>query len=78
MNEIKLQVDEKNIKTVLHILENLKEGLIENIEAKQAKRKHTAYQPKTKTIIKEQTPALATQSGKYVNPAAYKERLKKR
>lgn len=77
MNEIKLSVDDKNLELVLSILENLKEGLIDNIETNKSKRKHTAYQPKTKQVIHETPPSQSTQSGKYVNPAAYKERLRK-
>ncbi len=81
MQEIKLSIDDKNLDLVMSILNNLKSGLIENIESSKTttmKRKHTAYQPKTNKVIYEETPEQSTQSGKYANPAAYKERLKKK
>ena len=77
MQEIKLSVDDKNLDTILTILNSLKSGLIDNIETTQTKRKHTAYKPKTNQIIYEAPPATSTLSGKYANPSAYKERLRK-
>ena len=79
MNEIKLSVDEKNLKTVMNILQNLKDGLIEKIEttAKASNvRKTTQYQPRTNTIIKEEESGTSDTNGKYINAAAYKDRLK--
>ena len=79
MNEIKLSVDEKNLKTVMNILENLKDGLIEKIETnyKTSKvRRITQYQPKTNTIIREEESGTSDASGKYINAVAYKNRLK--
>ena len=79
MNEIKLSVDDKHLETMLSILENLKSGLISNIEinAKASKSRATQYQPKANRIIKEQDSGVNDSSGKYINPAAYKQRLKK-
>lgn len=78
MNEIKLSVDDKNLETVLTILNNLKTGLIKNIETNgtPAKARHTQYQPKIKTIMKDDDFGTTDSSGKYINPAAYKQRLK--
>ncbi|MCD6190506.1 MAG: hypothetical protein J7K14_03070 [Sulfurimonas sp.] len=79
MNEIKLSVDEKNLKIVMNILENLKDGLIEKIEANSktsSMRRSTQYRPKTNTIIKEEESGTSDTSGKYINAAAYKNRLK--
>ncbi len=81
MNEIKLSVDDKNLETVLTILENLKTGLIVNIQtnAKVSKAKRaTQYQPKTDRIIREEESGTSDTSGKYVNAAAYKDRFKNR
>ena len=81
MNEIKLSVEDKNLEIVMTILQNLKTGLVSNIEtdAKVSKTKrHTQYQPKTNTIIREENSGTADTSGKYINPAAYKQRLKKK
>ena len=79
MNEIKLSVDDKNLQTVLTVLDNLKAGLIEEIQTngKSSTIKSTRYQPKTNTIIREEESGTADRSGKYVNPAVYKQRLKK-
>ncbi|MEN8303617.1 MAG: hypothetical protein ABFQ64_06080 [Campylobacterota bacterium] len=80
MNEIKLSVDDKNLETVMNILENLKYGLIEKLETngKVSKvRRATQYQPKTKTIIREEESGTADTSGKYSSAAAFKERLKR-
>ena len=80
MNEIKLSVDDKNIETVLTILNNLKDGLIDDIQTngKTNKIKTTQYQPKTNSIIREENSGTNDTSGKYVNPSAYKQRLKNR
>ncbi len=81
MNEIKLSVDDKNLETVLTILENLKAGLIVNIQTndKTTKvRRATQYQPKINTIIREEESGTSDTSGKYANAAAYKDRLKNR
>ena len=77
LNEIKLTVDDKNLETLLTILNNLKDGLIENIETSTTK-KTTQYQPKTNKIIKEDESGTNDKSGKYMNPALYKQRLKKK
>lgn len=77
-NEIKLTVDSKNLETVLTILENLKNGLITKIEIdSEVKAKTTQYKPQTNTIIREENSGTNDSSGKYANPAAYKQRLKK-
>ena len=80
VNEIKLSVEDKNLETVLTILENLKDGLLTNIEinGKSGKVRTTQYQPKTNRIIKEEDSGTSDTSGKYINPAAYKQRLRKK
>lgn len=77
MNEIKLSVDDKNLATVLSILNNLKSGLITNIEtsAKVGKVKASQYQPKIKQGVSEDDFGTTDKSGKYINPALYKQRL---
>jgi hypothetical protein len=78
MNEIKLSVDDKNLETVLTVLNNLKSGLISEIHTNGAavKTKHTPYQPKIKAVMKDDDFGTSDSSGKYINPAAYKQRLK--
>jgi len=70
MGKITLDVDEKNLKTVLNILENLKDGLINDISTN---RKYQAPKPVSSSINKSQkTPTTS----KYLNPNEYKKRLK--
>lgn len=78
MNEIKLSVDDKNLDTVVSILNNLKAGLITNIQTngKSFNTRATRYQPKTNTIIREEDSGTNDTSGKYINPALYKQQLK--
>jgi len=78
MQEIKLLVKDENIETILNILNNLKSGLINEIQTEQTKEplKKTHYQPKKNSVIFEQESGTNDTSGKYsVN--AYRERLKK-
>jgi len=78
MNKITLSVNDENLDTLLIILNNLKSGLISNIEtnAKNSKRQ-TRYQPKVNKVIYEQESGTNDTSGKY-SASAYRERLKKR
>ena len=79
MNEIKLSVDDENLETVLSILNNLKDGLITEIQTNgKSKVKNTQHQPKTNTVIREENSSTNDTSGKYVNASAYKLRLKKK
>ena len=76
MNEIKLSVDDKNLETLLTVLNNLKDGLISEIQTNGKKKiQHTQYKVKENVIIKEENSATNDKSGKYANPSAYKQRL---
>lgn len=79
MHEIKLKVKKENVDTLMGILENLKEGLINNIEldGKSTKQNHTRYQPKTNKVVYEHESGTNDRSGKYLSPLEYKKRLKK-
>ncbi|MCD6173394.1 MAG: hypothetical protein J7J96_06340 [Sulfurimonas sp.] len=77
MQEIKLKIEDQNLETVMTILNNLKDGLISNIESNGKTTRPTQYKPKTNTIIREENSGTADTSGKYINPAAYRQRLKK-
>ena len=66
------------LETVMNILNNLKDGLISNIESSGKIARITQYKPKINTIIREENSGTADTSGKYINPAAYKQRLKER
>lgn len=78
MSEIKLTVDEKNIKIVLSILNNLKSGLISSIKTdSKASIQETQYKPQSKGVIYEHESGENDTKGKY-SASAYKERLKRK
>lgn len=74
MSQIILNIKDENIETVLNILENLKDGLIDTIETSDVhtNKKRVRYQPNNKTIINENQKPM----GKYASKAEYKSRLK--
>jgi len=74
MQEITLKVEDKNVETLMMILENLKDGLISEITS--STKASTRYQPKLNRVIKEDESGTADTSGKYINPVIYKQRLK--
>lgn len=78
MQEIKLKVEDENLEIVMTILNNLKNGLVSDITSSGKIRRITQYKPKTNTVIREENTGTADTSGKYINPAAFKQRLKKR
>ncbi|RUM64457.1 MAG: hypothetical protein DSZ04_02490 [Sulfurimonas sp.] len=78
MSEIKLTVDDVNIKIVLSILKNLKSGLISSIETNLSTSiKKTHYKPQRQGIIYEHESGANDTQGKY-SISAYKERLKRK
>lgn len=72
MSQIILNLKDENTDIVLNILENLKDGLIDNIETNTTIKKRVNYQPNNKTIINE----TEKPTGKYASKAQYKSRLK--
>jgi hypothetical protein len=80
MKEIKLKVPEENVETLMSILQNLKSGLINSIEVddKSIKKRATQYQPKANKVIKEEESGTHDKSGKYLDPKAFKEKLKRK
>lgn len=77
MHEIKLTVNKDNLDTVLNILQNLKAGLIDelDVDGSSAKQKPTRYKPKANKVIYEEDSGTNDRSGKYINPLEYKKRL---
>ena len=74
MSKVTIDVKNDNLETVLTILENLKDGLVENIQVdKSISKKKPTYQPPKNKVIKEGE----AQTGKYINPAAFKKRMSK-
>jgi hypothetical protein len=68
--KIILEIEDKNLDTVLHIINNLKEGLISNVEVD----KKRVYN-KPKPI--QQEPLKPVSGSKYIDAKTFKERLKK-
>ena len=78
MNKITLEVSNENLETLLTILDNLKDGLILNLETNsKVKPKMSSYKPKINTVVYEQDSGVNDKSGKY-SATAYKQRLKKK
>lgn len=76
MQEINIKVDDKDLETVLLILNNLKSGLIKELKCAKELKRSTQYQPKSnKVIYEDETNSLG---GKYLNPSAYKAKLGRR
>lgn len=74
MSKITLDVNNDDLDTFLLILENLKDGLIENIKVDKSVAKYKpTYQPPKNKVIKEGE----VQSGKYINPSTFKKRMSK-
>ena len=74
MSKITLDIKNDNLETVLLILDNLKDGLIENIKVDKSVSKYKpAYQPPKNRVIKEGE----VQSGKYMNSTDFKKCLNK-
>ena len=71
MARIILDVNDKDFDTILTILNNLKNGMIEKIEVD----KRARYN-KQKPVIQE-PPKPLNLSSKYVDPQTFKERLKR-
>ena len=78
MNTIKLSIEDKNLDLVLSIINNLKDGLISDIEIDKKNKYKTKYQPKTKQIILEENTSTSSLQGKYLNPKAYKQKMQKK
>jgi len=71
MAQITIDLKDKNISTVLNILENLKDGIIDNIHTSTITKKRNRYQANNNDIINEdQKP-----TGKYVSASEYKRKL---
>ena len=74
MKKIVLHVNDESVETLMHILNNLKEGLITKVETDGIKRERKAsYTPNNKKVVYEDDKP----TGKYVSTSTYKSRLKK-
>ena len=75
MKQIKLNVQDDKVEIVLNILNNLKDGLISNVEISEINlTPPTQYKPILNKIIDENEKP----QGKYLSPRAYKAKLEKR
>ncbi len=78
MNKITLEVEDKNLETLLTIVNSLKDDLVVNIkvEANNRSKKHSKYVPKLNKVTKEEESVENDKSGKYISQSDYKKRLK--
>jgi len=86
MAKIVLNVSDESLGTVITILNNLKDGLIENIDinttleksVEKKVQKHTRYQPKTNKVIYEDEQEQLKSLGKYIDSSEFKKRLRRK
>ena len=71
MAKVSFEVDDKQLDTVLTILNNLKEGLVEDLQVEKKRRYN-----KPKPVVSEPLKPVEIKS-KYIDPQTFKERLKK-
>jgi len=77
MAKVVLDVDDKNVDTLLTILQNLKEGLICDIHIDKKRAYKRAKSIEAKPLQSSPEPVAPT-SGKYIDPKTFKERLRRR
>lgn len=80
MSKIVLDIDEKNIDTVLIILNNLKPGLIKNISSSTNNinsRMQAKKLLKQQNIQEDEFMSSSPSTGKYLSRSDYKNKLKK-
>lgn len=70
MAKVTLDVDEKNVTIIKHILENLKDGLINNMEISQRR-----YTPKNKPLEDDFIQKKSASQGKYISPEQYRKKI---
>jgi len=80
MAKIVLEVDEKNLGSIVTILSSLKDGLITDMEvsssSKVEQKKVTRYQPKKDKVIYENEQEELSKNGKYLKPSEFKKRFR--
>ena len=69
--KIVLHVEEKNVATLMTILENLKEGLIVQMEVD----KRSSYIMQKQSDTPKNPPKPVELTGKYIDPQTFKQRL---
>jgi hypothetical protein len=77
LSKIILEVEDKNIDTVLLILHNLKQGLVKNISSDK-RNINTSIQAKKalkKQVVEDEFMSAAPSSGKYLSRSAFKNKL---
>lgn len=79
MSKITLDVDKKDVNTVLTILNNLKTGLVKNIKIdnKAISNSMPAKKIVKQAILEDEFIAKPASTSKYLSKAAYREKLNK-
>jgi hypothetical protein len=94
MAKILLDVSEENLGTLLLVLNNLKEGLVNRVEVNpllekgamsstekgdtQVRKREPRYQPKANKVVYEEEQMGLVSRGKYLDPKSFKEKLRGR
>lgn len=79
MSKITLDVDKKDVNTVLTILNNLKAGLVKNLHVDNKAITNSMQGKKAvkQAILEDEFIAKPTTTSKYLSKAAYREKLNK-
>jgi len=76
MSKIVLEIDDKNLPAVLNILENLKEGLIQDLSVSNISTQQNDIKPVKSSLDKiESNSSKQVNSNKYLSKAKYKQKL---
>ena len=78
MSRITLDVEKKDLETVLTILNNLKNGLVKNIKVdNKTTNQMQAKKPARKPVLEDEFMSAKPTNSKYLSPTAFKNRIKK-
>lgn len=77
MAKITLEVENKNVDIVITILQNLKEGLIEDIMIDKKRSYNRPKRSEPAQPLQSSPQPVSISTGKYIDPQTFKERLKR-
>ena len=76
MSKITLDVEKKDLDTVLSILNNLKSGLVKNIKVdNKTTNPIQAKKPVKKPVLEDEFMSTKPSNSKYLSPSAFKNRI---
>ena len=77
MAKVTLEVNDKKLDTLLTILENLKEDIIEEISVDKKRSYNKQKRIEPVKPLQEAPQPVSVSTGKYIDPQTFKERLKR-